>query len=144
MAFRGQFEHSLDAKNRLSVPARFRAQFSDGLVLSRWVDPCIAIWTPNALTDFVDNVTSGHNPMGATARKIKGFFIGGAFDAELDSSGRVTLNQTLLDAAEVDKEVIVVGLDDHVEVWDRGKWAEAQRGVIDEIQQIAESLDHPS
>jgi len=144
LAFRGQFEHSLDAKNRLSVPARFRAQLSDGVVLSRWVDPCIAIWTPKALTDFTESVTSGLNPMTPTARKIKGFFIGGAFDAELDSSGRVTLNQTLLDHAGIEREVTVVGLDDHIEVWDRGRWSEAQQGVVSEIERIAESLDHPS
>ena len=144
MAFRGQYEHSLDAKNRLSVPARFRAAFSDGLVLVRWLDPCIAIWTPGGLTDFTDRVVGDLNPITPTARKLIGFFAGGAFDAELDSAGRVTLNQSLLDHAGIAKEAIVVGLRDHVEVWDRGRWADAQKGVVSEIERIAESLDHPS
>ena len=73
-----------------------------------------------------------------------GFFAGGAFDAELDSAGRVTLNQSLLDHSGIDKEVVVVGHQDHVEIWDRARWAGAQQDVTREIEQIAESLDHPS
>ncbi len=144
MAFRGHYEHSLDAKNRLSVPARFRAAFSEGLVLVRWLDPCIAVWTPQGLTDFTDRAVGELNPISPKARKLIGFFAGGAFDAELDSAGRVTLNQSLLDHAGIDKEVTVVGLRDHVEVWDRGRWRQAQEGVVEEIERIAESFDHPS
>ncbi|MBV9212305.1 MAG: division/cell wall cluster transcriptional repressor MraZ [Actinobacteria bacterium] len=144
MAFRGHYDHSLDAKNRLSVPARFRAALSDGLVQCRWLDPCIAIWTPDALTDFTERVVGDLNPISPRARKLLGFFAGGAFEVELDSAGRVTLNQSLLDAAGIEREVTVVGLRDHVEVWDRARWREAQEGVVAEIERIAESLDHPS
>jgi len=144
LAFRGHFDHSLDAKNRLNVPAKFRAAFSEGLVLVRWLDPCIAIWRPDDFTSFTERVVGELNPISPRARKVIGFFAGGAFDAELDAAGRVTLNQPLLDYAGVDREVVVVGHQDHVEVWDRGRWAEAQRGVVSEIERIAESFDHPS
>jgi len=144
LAFRGHFDHSLDAKNRLNVPAKFRAAFSDGLVLVRWLDPCIAVWTPEAFTSFTNRVVGELNPISPRARKVIGFFAGGAFDAELDSAGRVTLNQSLLDHSGIDKEVVVVGHQDHVEIWDRARWAGAQQDVTREIEQIAESLDHPS
>jgi MraZ protein len=144
LAFRGHFDHSLDAKNRLNVPAKFRAAFSDGLVLVRWLDPCIAVWTPDEFTTFTNRVVGELNPISPRSRKVIGFFAGGAFDAELDSAGRVTLNQSLLEYAGIDKEVVVVGHQDHVEIWDPAQWAAAQQDVVREIEQIAESLDHPS
>ena len=58
MAFRGHFDHSLDAKNRLSIPAKFRAAFSSGLVLSKFLEPCIAIWTPDGFERFTEDQKS--------------------------------------------------------------------------------------
>jgi MraZ protein len=55
VAFRGHFEYSLDAKNRLTIPAKFRASFSDGLVLAKWLDPCVAIFTPDGFDQFNDS-----------------------------------------------------------------------------------------
>jgi MraZ protein len=144
LAFRGHYEQRLDAKHRLSVPAGFRASFADGLVLLGWLDPCVSIWTPGAMESFEDRVLGELNPITSRARKLTGFFAGGAFDAQLDSAGRVTLNQSLLDHAGIETEVIVVGMRDHVEVWDRAGWRDRQKGVISEIEEIAESLDHPS
>jgi MraZ protein len=145
LAFRGHYEQRLDAKHRLSVPASFRASFADGLVLLGWLDPCISIWTPDTLDQYAERVLGEMNPITPTARQLTSFFAGGAFDIQLDSAGRVTLNQSLLDHAQIEgNEVIVVGMRDHVEVWDRARWVERQKGVPAEIERIAESLEHPS
>jgi MraZ protein len=144
LAFRGHFEYSLDAKKRLNIPPRFRAAFSGGVVLAKWLEPCVAIWTPDAFESFTSSFLANLNPVSAERRKLTRFFAGSSFDTELDSAGRVTLNQALLDHAGVEKEVVLVGNLDHLEVWDREKWLADQRDLNAEIVEIAESLGHPS
>ncbi len=91
MAFRGHFEHSLDAKNRLSIPTRFRAAFSSGTVLAKTPEPCAAIWTPEVNEAIIERALSGLNPMGSEYRKLSRFFQGNSWEIDLDASGRVTL-----------------------------------------------------
>jgi MraZ protein len=144
LAFRGHFDYSLDAKKRLNVPPKFRASFSGGLVLAKALEPCVAIWTPDGFEHWTESFLSRLGPLSPERRKLTRFFAGSSFDAELDSAGRVTLNQALLDHASISKEVVVVGNLDHLEVWDRDKWIADQRELSDEIVEIAESLGHPS
>jgi MraZ protein len=144
LAFRGQFDHSLDAKNRLNVPAKFRAAFADGVVLQKALDPCIAIWTPRQFEEFTESFLRGLGPLSRERRRLSIYFSGNSWDVELDSAGRVTFNQPLLDHAGIEREVVVVGNVDHLEVWDRRRWREHQRELDNQIVEIAESLDHPS
>jgi MraZ protein len=144
MAFRGHFDYSLDAKNRLTVPTKFRATFSSGIVLAKGLEPCIALWTPEQFDAFTDSFLSNLNPVSAERRKLTRFFAGSSFDAELDSAGRVTLNSQLLAHAKIEKDVVLVGNLDHLEVWDRRTWQADQDQLADEIVGIAEGLGHPS
>jgi transcriptional regulator MraZ len=144
LAFRGHFDYSLDAKKRLNVPPKFRASFSGGVVLAKALEPCVAIWTPDGFEQWTESFLSRLGPLSPERRKLTRFFAGSSFDAELDSAGRVTLNQALLDHASISKELVVVGNLDHLEVWDRDKWIADQRELSDEIVEIAESLGHPS
>src|SRR5919206_459851 len=70
MAFRGHFDYSLDAKNRLNVPPKFRAAFSGGVVLAKALEPCVDIWTPEAFERHTDAFLSGLNPLSAERRKL--------------------------------------------------------------------------
>jgi MraZ protein len=144
LAFRGHFEYSLDAKNRLNVPPKFRAAFSDGVVLAKALEPCVAVWTPDAFERHTDAFLSGLNPLSAERRKLTRFFAGGSFDIEMDAAGRVTLNTSLIRHGEISKDVVVVGVIDHLQVWDRDKWLADQDELSAEIVEIAESLGNPS
>ena len=144
MAFRGHFDYSLDAKNRLTVPTKFRANFSSGIVLAKGLEPCITVWVPEEFDNWTNSFLSNLNPVSAERRKLTRFFAGSSFDVELDSAGRVTLNAPLLAHARIEKEVVMVGNLDHLEVWDRKTWESDQRQLADEIVGIAESLGHPS
>jgi MraZ protein len=144
MAFRGHFDYSLDAKNRLTVPTKFRANFSSGIVLAKGLEPCITVWVPEEFDNWTNSFLSNLNPVSAERRKLTRFFAGSSFDVELDSAGRVTLNAPLLAHAGIEKEVVMVGNLDHLEVWDRKTWESDQRQLADEIVGIAESLGHPS
>ena len=89
MAFRGQYDHSLDAKNRLNVPAKFRAAFADGVVMQKWLEPCVAVWTPNQFEAFTESFLAGLNPLSRERRRLSTYFSGNSWDVELDSAGRV-------------------------------------------------------
>jgi transcriptional regulator MraZ len=144
LAFRGHFDYSLDAKNRLTVPTKFRANFSSGIVLAKGLEPCVTVWTPEEFDNWTNSFLSNLNPVSAERRKLTRFFAGSSFDVELDSAGRVTLNAPLLAHARIEKEVVMVGNLDHLEVWDRTTWEQDQKQLADEIVGIAESLGHPS
>ncbi len=144
MAFRGHFDYSLDAKNRLNVPAKFRAAFSSGVVLAKGLEPCVAVWAPDTFERWTESFLSNLNPVSPERRKLTRYFAGSSFDAELDSAGRVTLNQALLEHAGIQKEVVIVGNLDHLEIWDRDRWGDDQQALNAEVAGIAESLGHPS
>jgi MraZ protein len=144
LAFRGQFDYTLDAKKRLNVPAKFRPAFSDGVVLAKALEPCVAIWAPTAFEEWTESFLGNLNPVSKERRSLARYFSGNSWDVELDSAGRVTLSQPLMEYAGIEKEVVVVGNLDHIEVWDRGRWQADQKELDSEIVQIAESLGHPS
>jgi MraZ protein len=144
LAFRGHYEHSLDAKKRLSIPTRFRPAFSNGTVLAKEPEPCIAIWTPETNEAIIQRALSGLNPMGSEHRKLSRFFQGNSFELDLDASGRVTLPPPLLAHAGIEKEVVVVGVGDHLEVWARERWQAEQEALDAEIGEVTERLGNPS
>lgn len=144
MAFRGHFDYSLDAKNRLNVPAKFRAAFSSGVVLAKGLEPCVAVWAPDTFERWTESFLSNLNPVSPERRKLTRYFAGSSFDAELDTAGRVTLNTALLEHAGIQKDVVVVGNLDHLEIWDRDRWGDDQQALNAEVAGIAESLGHPS
>jgi MraZ protein len=144
LAFRGHFEHSLDAKNRLSIPARFRASFSAGTVLSKDPEQCVAIWTPETHESIIERALGELNPMGSEYRKLSRFYQGNSFEIDLDASGRVTLPAPLLAHASIGKEVVVVGVGDHLEVWAAERWRAEQEALDAEIGEVTERLGNPS
>jgi MraZ protein len=144
VAFRGHFEYALDAKNRLNVPAKIRAAFSGGVVLAQGLEPCVTIWVPDEFERWTESFLASLNPLSPERRKLTRYFAGTSFDAELDSAGRVTLNQALIEHAGIEREVVIVGNLDHLEVWDRGRWSQERSALNQEISGIAESLGHPS
>jgi MraZ protein len=134
----------LDAKNRLSIPARFRAAFSNGTVLSKDPETCVAIWTPERHEDIIERALAGLNPMSSQHRKLSRFYNGNSFEIDLDASGRVTLPPPLLAHAEIAKDVVVVGVGDHLEVWGKERWTREQEGLDAEIGEVTERLGNPS
>lgn len=144
MAFRGHYEHSLDAKHRLSIPSRFRAAFADGLVLSKDTDACITVSPPSAHEARVKAALEGENPLGSRFKQIQRYFQGNSFEMELDSAGRVVVPSPLLAHAGIAKEVVVTGVDDHLELWSSQGWAD-QQALLDQVMgEVTDSLGDPS
>lgn len=144
MAFRGQHDYSLDAKNRLNIPPKFRPAFSGGLVLAKGIEPCVTIWTPEAFDRLTDTYLAGLSPLSPDRRKLTRYLMHNSFDSELDSAGRVTVNPKLIEHAGLEREVVVAGNDDHVEVWDRDRWQSDQDELGSEILGMAERVGDAS
>jgi MraZ protein len=144
VAFRGTFDYSLDAKNRLTVPAKFRAALADGVVLSKGLDACVDLWVP---TDYDARMTSalqGMNPLSTEARRIELFFSANAFATELDAAGRVMVPPPLIDHAGLGKDVVVVGAGQSMQIWDRQGWADFNTQLTSTINDITAQLGHPA
>jgi len=124
MAFSGTFDYTLDAKNRLTVPAKFRSSLTEAVVLARGTERCVTIWPKRDFERFVAVALEGLHPLSVEADQLKRYFFATSFDTELDSAGRVMVPPRLLGFAGLTKDVVVNGMDDRIEVWDRQAWAD--------------------
>jgi transcriptional regulator MraZ len=146
LIFRGTFEHALDAKHRLTVPAKFRAALAGGVVLAASPETTpeaprsIAIWTPDAYDEYTRAALAGLSPISPKARDLKRFFFNYSHDTELDSAHRVMIPTPLLEYATLDKDVVVTGSGECLEVWDRVKYAGYSEDVLIRVPDIAASL----
>lgn len=129
MAFRGTYQHTLDAKHRLTVPARFREDFADGLVAVRGIDPCVELWQPAIYEAHVDEATTNLATMSPELRAMLRLLQGSAYDTTLDKVGRVGLTSQLLAHAGLTKDVVLVGTGRCLELWDRQRWEQQEAGL---------------
>ncbi len=148
LTFRGTFEHALDAKHRLTVPAKFRAALAGGVVLAASPETTsaaprsIAIWMPDAYEAYANATLQSLNPIDPKARELRRFFFNWSHDTELDSAHRVMIPTTFMRYAGLDKEVVVTGSGDCLEVWDRASYHGYSEDVLTRIPDIAASFAH--
>lgn len=148
MIFRGTFEHALDAKHRLTVPSKFRAALAAGVVLAASPETTaqaprsIAVWTPDAYESYTSAALTGLSPISPEARDLKRFFFNYSHDTELDSAHRVMIPPSLMDYAGLDREVVVVGSGECLEVFDRARYGGYSEDVLTRVPDIAAKLGH--
>jgi MraZ protein len=136
----GEYEHTIDDKNRLTLPARFREAFADGVVVTRGIDPCLAVYTREGWDDFVRSQLAGLDQFSREARQMRRFLFSAGAEAELDKQGRVTLPAALLRKAGLARDVVVAGVGEFVEVWDRAAWQIQLEDVEGRAEVVAERL----
>ncbi len=145
LAFTGTFEHNLDAKNRLTIPSKFRADLSKGVFLSRAMEHCISLYPAATYTDMADAALSQvRNPLSSQGRELRRILYGNALETELDSAGRVMLTPKFLEHAAIDREVVITGVGDCLELWDRSAWEAYETDLTSRASDLTESLGHPS
>jgi MraZ protein len=146
LTFRGYFEHALDAKHRLTIPAAFRAALASGVVLA--VSPettpgtprSISIWPPDAFEEFTSAALAGLNPLSSRARELKRVLNNNSHDADLDSANRVMIPAPLMRYAGLQKDVVVTGSGECLEVWDRAAYTTYNEGALARFSELAESV----
>ena len=136
----GEYEHTLDDKNRLTLPAKFREAFASGVVVTRGMDGCLFVFTPAEWERFVELRLEGLDPFSREARQMGRFMFSGASETELDRQGRVMVPPALIEHAKLGRDVVVAGVRDHVEIWDRAAWREQLKEVEGSVELVAERL----
>ena len=136
----GEYDHALDDKNRLAIPAKFRAAFADGIVVTRGLDGCLYAYTRPDWQKLVDGRLAELDMLSEAGRLIMRHFFSGATEAELDKQGRVGIPTALIESAKLGKEVTVAGVYDHLEIWDRQTWRDQLTKVEGSAEDVAERL----
>jgi len=132
----GEHEHTIDDKNRLTLPAKFRQAFAEGLVLSRGIERCLYAYPRSEWEATVQSRLGELDLFSKEGRVMQRYFFAGAAEAEVDKQGRVMVPSSLGEYAGLGKEVVVAGIHDHLEIWDRAAW----RAHLDEIEGSAEDV----
>ena len=136
----GEYEHTLDDKNRLTLPARVRQAFVEGIVVTRGMDGCLFAYTREAWESMVGSRLATLNTLSKEGRRMQRFFFSAAAESELDKQGRVSLPAALLEHAKLGRDVIVAGVHDHLEIWDRAAWRLELAEVEGSAEHVAERL----
>jgi len=136
----GEYEHTLDDKNRLTLPAKFRRAFDGGCVVSRGLDGCLSAWTLEGWANYKDSTLSTLNLLSREGRQLHRYFFAGATSTTPDKQGRVIIPPALLDHAKLGRDVVVAGADDHLEIWDRDAWRRELSEVEGSAEDVAERL----
>jgi MraZ protein len=136
----GEYEHTLDDKNRVTLPAKFRHAFGDGVVLSRGMEGCVSAYSRAGWAQMVESRLAGLDPLSKEARQLARYFFAGAADGELDRQGRIMIPSALLEHARLARELVVAGVHDHLEIWDRAAWREQLKEVEGSAENVAERL----
>lgn len=118
--FCGEFSHTLDAKKRLVLPAKLREQLGADVVMTKSVDKCIFLYTAESWRSYCEKLDL--LPLTKT-RQVKRFLYASAFETSVDSQSRILISPNLCEYASLDKNVAVIGVGDHVEIWDAQLWA---------------------
>lgn len=136
----GEHEHTLDDKNRLTLPARFREAFAEGVVVTRGLDGCLYAFRRSDWAGLVESRLSSLDPLRPEGRRLQRHFFSGATESELDKQGRVMIPASLIEHAKLGKEVVVAGVNDRLEIWDRAAWRKELAEVEGSAEDVAERL----
>jgi transcriptional regulator MraZ len=141
--FRGTFDHSLDAKNRLTMPARYRGALADGVVLAMPVDlqPCVGVWRSQEYDAYSTRALAGLQPLSPRLAELERFFHGSSHDTELDSAGRIIVPARLSEHAQLGKEIVIVGVGDRLELWSKPVWQAHQSELLGGVAEITARVD---
>jgi transcriptional regulator MraZ len=144
LPFQGNHDHSLDAKNRLTVPAKSRGDLAGGVSLVKGLERCLQIWPQKDYDRVTEQALAGINPLGPQARDLRRHFYGNAMATELDSAGRIGIPAGYLAHAGITKDVVVVGAGGYLEIWDRESWQTYDAGLISRAADHIASIGHPA
>ncbi|WP_342268604.1 division/cell wall cluster transcriptional repressor MraZ [Spiroplasma endosymbiont of Aspidapion aeneum] len=125
--FLGTFEHTLDEKQRLTMPAKLRSKIDTTIYISGGIEPCLQVRSEDVFKQLLEELNS-KSDMNSKRRLIKRHILGNTCEIKLDGSGRVSIPTNILDLAKIKKNVYIIGQGDYIEIWD----AEVYKQYINE------------
>lgn len=137
--FMGEYQHSIDDKGRIIIPAKFRDGLGSQFIATRGLDNCLFVY-PLQEWAVLEQKLKSLPLMKSDARAFSRFFFSGATECELDKQGRVTVPGNLRDYAKLDKDCTVIGVSNRVEIWSKQIWEGYYEQSEDAFNEIAEKL----
>lgn len=137
--FMGEYQHSIDDKGRLTIPAKFRDGLGTSFVMTRGLDKCLFLY-PMSEWKTIEEKLKNLPFTKADARAFTRFFFSGATECEWDKQGRVNIPANLREHAQLNKECVVIGVSNRVEVWSKELWEQYFAEAADSFGEIAEKL----
>ena len=136
----GEYDFTFDAKNRVAIPARLRSTFADGVYVTKGHERSLAAYGPDEFQEYLDRQMEGVSANSSKGRDLMRFTAGSAVYQELDGQGRITVPAKLLEFAGINREVSIIGVQNHLEIWDRAAWAGYQSRLEEEADATADEL----
>lgn len=137
--FIGEYQHTLDPKNRVIMPSKFREKLGDSFVMTKGLDNCLFIYSSTEWSIVEDKLKS--LPMtNKDARAFVRFFFAGACECELDKQGRIVMPNHLKDYANIDKELVIIGVSTRIEIWSREEWNKFNSDANISYEDVAEKM----
>ena len=136
--FIGEYHHTMDEKGRLTIPSKFREELKETFIITRGLDHCLFIYSKEEWNQVVSKYKELPNIK--DARNFMRFFLAGASEVELDKQGRINIAAPLVKYAGLEKECIIIGVNDRLEVWSRNRWEEFIKMNEDSFSDLADNL----
>ena len=137
--FIGEYTHSIDDKNRLSLPAKFRSILGKKVVVTPGLDNCLFVFTQKEWSEISKRLNQS-SLLQSDNRSFNRFMFAGATEAEVDSIGRILIPDFLRDRANLKNKVVVIGVSSRVEIWNEKNWTEYKKVVEKQADSLAEKL----
>ena len=139
--FMGEYNHTIDAKGRLIIPAKFRETLGEEFVVTKGLDGCLFVYDNKEWSAFEEKLKS--LPLtNKDARQFVRFFLAGATQAEVDKQGRILIPGVLREFAGLEKDVVLVGVASKIEIWSKERWDEANGDYENDMDDIAMNLEN--
>lgn len=137
--FMGEYQHSIDEKGRMIIPAKFRENLGESFVITRGLDQCLFVY-PKSEWAALEQKLKALPLMKSDARAFTRFFFSGATECELDKQGRANIPGTLVEHAKLEKDCVVLGVSNRVEIWSKKIWESYFNESEQSFNEIAEKL----
>ncbi|MED4226097.1 division/cell wall cluster transcriptional repressor MraZ [Neobacillus cucumis] len=137
--FMGEYHHSIDTKGRLIVPSKFRDELGDMFIITRGLDQCLFGY-PLSEWSLIEEKLKGLPLTKKDARAFTRFFFSGATESELDKQGRINIPTPLLQYAKLEKECVILGVSNRIEIWSKQIWEDYFSQSEESFAEIAENM----
>lgn len=141
--FIGEYHHSIDDKGRLIIPSKFRDELGEKFIVTRGIENCLFVYSEESWTKIVNKLETLPFTK-KDARQFIRFFLSGATIAEFDKQGRINITSPLISYAQINKECVIIGTGDRLEIWSEESWNDFFTSAKDSMSDIAENLFNES
>lgn len=136
----GEYTHTIDDKNRVSLPAKFRKVLGKKLVITPGLDNCLFLFTEKEWAKLSNKLSENSSLLSADMRSFTRFMYGGAFESEVDTIGRILIPDFLRNRSDLKSKVVLIGIQNRVEIWNEASWKAYKERVEKGADDLAEKL----